>query len=164
MSGTDGEDDEDAALAALSRELAFEHSGHIYARECSANAWYAIGALHLRRQHVDQARAAFQQTLTRIHGHPLASAGLSAISPAVLRAQAPRAERTAPSVEQAIVQAAMLALRGNHTQAAQGCADALSQAVPGAAGWSLPLEPLLHATAHRDVWARALKIVHDRAL
>jgi hypothetical protein len=41
--------DEPGAREAFERELAAEGSGHLYARECAANTWYAIGALHLRR-------------------------------------------------------------------------------------------------------------------
>jgi len=41
--------EQQAALEAFERELAFEESGHLYGRECCANTWYSIGAIHLRR-------------------------------------------------------------------------------------------------------------------
>src|SRR6185503_6686508 len=54
------EDDEAGALEDFNRELANEASGHLYARECCANTWYAIGAVRLRRGETSEARAAFQ--------------------------------------------------------------------------------------------------------
>ena len=48
--------DEARALEEFERELAFEDAGQLYARECAANTWYAIGALRLR-QHDRQKRA-----------------------------------------------------------------------------------------------------------
>jgi tetratricopeptide (TPR) repeat protein len=42
--------DERRARESLDRELSYEASGHLYARECCANTWYAIGALHARHQ------------------------------------------------------------------------------------------------------------------
>jgi hypothetical protein len=41
--------------------------------------------------------------------------------------------------------------------------EALSSAAPGNALWLLPVEPLLHVTAHPDIWARALGHVRNRA-
>ena len=57
----------------------------------------------------------------------------------------------------------MLALDGKHVEAARACGDALAQAEPGPAGWLLPVDPLLHATAHRDAWAQTLAALRDRA-
>ncbi len=37
--------DEEQAVDELRRELAFEANGHLYARECVANTWYAMGAI-----------------------------------------------------------------------------------------------------------------------
>ena len=38
-----------------SREMAFEADGQLYARECSANTWYAHGAIRLRQGRRDEA-------------------------------------------------------------------------------------------------------------
>ena len=51
--------DETRALEEFERELSFEHAGQLYARECAANTWYAIGALRLRQGRPADARAAF---------------------------------------------------------------------------------------------------------
>jgi hypothetical protein len=67
-------------------------------------------------------------------------------------------------VDAAIVQAAVLALGGKHDQAARLCADALAHAEPGPAGWLLPVDPLLNATAHGDAWADTFALVRDRAI
>jgi DNA-binding winged helix-turn-helix (wHTH) protein len=67
------------ALDELMREIASEADGHVYARECAANAWYACGALHLREGRHDAAASAFQEALTRVPGHALAMVGLTAI-------------------------------------------------------------------------------------
>ena len=37
------------ALEEFERELMLENAGQLYARECAANTWYAIGALRLRQ-------------------------------------------------------------------------------------------------------------------
>jgi hypothetical protein len=66
-------------------------------------------------------------------------------------------------VDTAIVRAAAFALQGDPAGAAQLCAAALTHAGPGAAGWILPVDPLLHVTAHREAWAPALAILRDRA-
>ena len=62
----------------FNRELAAEAGGHLYARECCANVWYAIGAMRWRRGDREQAREAFAQALRRVQGHALASIGLAA--------------------------------------------------------------------------------------
>jgi hypothetical protein len=92
--------DEHRAFESLERELSFESSGHLYARECCANAWYAIGALHARKQRRTEAVAAFQQALARVPKHPLANLGLG-----ILKAGAPMPAAvgvSAPSFEAAV--------------------------------------------------------------
>ena len=150
----------DQALEEFSRELADLNARHVYARECGANTWYAIGALGLRQGCRDEAAAAFREALTRVPGHPLASVGLASISPS----SAPFTSRPpANPVHVASVQAAVLALRGKHDDAAGLCGAALCHAAPGSAGWLLPLDPLIHATAHPGAWAHTLGILRHRA-
>src|SRR5262249_27631238 len=67
-------DNEERALEEFARELEFEGEGQLYARECSANTWYATGAIHLRNGRREQADAAFREALNRAPGHPLAAA------------------------------------------------------------------------------------------
>jgi DNA-binding winged helix-turn-helix (wHTH) protein len=148
------------ALEEFERELALENEGHVYARECGANTWYACGALRLRQGLRDEAEAAFHEALKRVPGHAMAAVGLAAVSPS------PRGGGTPPGckdVDAAMVNAAILALRGKHPEAAGVCGEALAHADPGSAGWLLAVEPLLCPTAHREAWAPTLAILRDRA-
>jgi hypothetical protein len=70
--------DEAGALEAFERELSVEDAGHLYARECCANTWYAIGALRLRQGRLPDASAAFEHALERVALHPMARVGLVA--------------------------------------------------------------------------------------
>jgi tetratricopeptide (TPR) repeat protein len=152
---------DDSALDELASELAFEQEGQLYARECCANTWYALGAIRLRHGHRDEAAAAFHESLKRVPGHPLALVGLRAAASAASPPRAPRQDGN--GVDVAVVHAVARALQGDHAGAAQLCAEALTHAEPGAAGWIVPVDPLLHAAAHRDVWAETLSILRDRA-
>jgi tetratricopeptide (TPR) repeat protein len=163
--------DIDAAHDELARELAVG-GGHVYARECHANTWYAIGALHLREGKRDAAVAAFESAIAQLPAHALALVGLAA---AGVRAAGPTRIASAPGrdgsnistsierVDAATVRAARLALQGDHDQAARVCDEALAGAEQGAAGWLLPVEPLLHVSANRDAWQRTRARLHNRA-
>jgi DNA-binding winged helix-turn-helix (wHTH) protein len=145
--------DEDAALEQFTRELEFEGDGQLYARECAANTWYSLGAIHLHAGRRENADAAFREALTRVPGHPMAGALCGA------RQQPP----TTTNVDVAMAAAAALVLDGMHDDAARLCGEALVQAEPGPAGWILPVEPLLKPSRHADAWARTLAILRDRA-
>lgn len=145
--------DEKGALEEFTRELEFEGDGQLYARECAANTWYAIGAIHLGAGRRTDADAAFREALNRVPHHPLAAALCGATQ------QPP----TANDVDAAMAAAAPLVLAGKHEDAARLCGDALVQAEPGPAGWILPVEPLLKPLRHPDAWARTLAILRDRA-
>jgi tetratricopeptide (TPR) repeat protein len=162
--------DDDAALAAFERELTLEASGHLYARECCANTWYAIGALRCRRNDLDGARHAFQQAVQRVSQHRLAALGLSALTQAGLKnasrhgvyAQRPGASRQL-SIDFAFVAAAAFVNNGEATEAARIVDDALAAAAPGNAGWLLPIEPMLQVAANAEIWAPALARLRTRA-
>lgn len=145
--------DEDGALKEFTRELDFEDDGQLYARECAANAWYAIGAIRLRAGCREDADAAFREALNRVPGHPLASALCGATQ------QLPMTN----IVDVAMAAAAALVLDGKHDAAARLCGEALVQAEPGPAGWILPVDPLLNPLGHADAWARTLAILRARA-
>ena len=145
--------DEDGALEQFTRELDFEGDGQLYARECAANTWYAIGALHLRAGRREDAEAASREALNRVPGHRLAGA-LCGVT---------RQLPTTTSVDAAMAAAAALVLDGKYDDAARLCGEALVLAEPGQAGWILPVEPLLNPLRHADAWARTLAILRDRA-
>ena len=161
--------DEDRALAAFERELSFEASGQLYARECCGNAWYAIGALRLRQARSADARAAFAHAVERVAQHGLARIANAALEPGRGVAEAvpiPDAEKAggeARAVDLAMCRAVQLAFAGAHAEAARIVDEALASAPAGNAGWLLPLEPLLRVDAHVDVWAQALARLRTRA-
>jgi DNA-binding winged helix-turn-helix (wHTH) protein/Flp pilus assembly protein TadD len=156
-------DDVDAALEDFHRELALENSGHLYARECCANTHYALGALHLRTGQPAQAAAAFREAIRLVPMHPLAHAGLRACEGAGIEHSTGSGSPPA-SFDQAMCRAAYLAALGQHAQAAQLMDAALATAPPGNAGWLLPVEPLIHASARPEIWAGPLNSLRNRAV
>ncbi len=150
----------DEALEELSRELACGDERHVYARECYANTFYAIGGLRLRQGRHGDAAAAFHEAITHVPSHALAAVGLAATS---RPSPACGNTREANDVDVAIVKAAVLALHSRHRDAAQLCGEALSHAESGPAGWLLPADPLIQATARPDEWANTLAILRHRA-
>jgi tetratricopeptide (TPR) repeat protein len=150
-----------AARDELARELALDHPDHVYARECGANTWCAIGALALRQERTDEARHAFRAALARLPGHPMATVGQAFADRRAI--DVAHTSSLASAIDAALVRAAALALHGRHAEAARVCADALVAAEPGSAGYLLPVEPLLCATLHRAEWEPALAAVANRA-
>jgi hypothetical protein len=125
----------------------------MYARECCANTWYAIGALRLRQGRENEAADAFGHALDRIAHHPTALAALN-------RSQA--AAHGDPQIA-AFTDAIRLAREGAHPAAARSVAEALAAADEGNAFWLLPVEPILHVSAHPEVWAAPLARLRSRA-
>lgn len=153
--------DERRARESFDRELAAESSGHLYARECCANTWYAIGAVHLRKQQRAEAVAAFQQALARVPKHPLATLGLGLLGAgAELPAQL---GVSTVSFDAAVGHAAILAVAGDPDEAMRLIDQALASAPPGNAGWLLPVEPLLNVAATPETWAPVLARLRTRA-
>jgi hypothetical protein len=164
------------ALAAFERECALEESRHLYARECAAHAWYAMGAVHLRRGEMKPAATAFQHALDRIALHPMAHLGLAladgrSLADLVLRAG--RAAGRLSPTDRALAVAAfveMQSLRGEPLPdgltpdtAAAAVVDALASAEPGNAGWLLPVEPLVRSGLAPERWSAALARLRARA-
>jgi DNA-binding winged helix-turn-helix (wHTH) protein len=166
-----GRGEEAHALDEFEQELSSENAGHLYARECCANTWYAIGALKLRQERPAEAAAAFHHALERVATHPMARVGLAAASSPdtisfmapVLDAAAEAAGGPPPSIEASLVRAACLAVSGSHAEAARIVANAMAGAPAGNAGWLLPIEPLLNVKAQPDVWTPALAHLRNRA-
>ena len=152
---------EPRAIEEFELELSREHAGHLYARECCANTWYALGALRLRQGRGDEAIAAFAHALERVPMHAMARVGLAAAGSR--DAMAGPSGAGPLSIEAAVVRAAQLTIAGAHDDA--GCAvdEALAGTAPGNAGWLVPIEPLLHVDAHPDSWARPLARLRNRA-
>ena len=145
-------DEEEAALEAFERELAFEDGGHLYGRECCANTWYAIGALRLRRGDRQAAAAAFREALARVAIHPPARLGLAASVASEVSAM-PSCRIRRRLTEHWTRRRARA--RRQAFEAARSM-TALAAAPAGNAGWLMPIEPLLQVSAHPDIWAPAL--------
>ena len=167
---------DDEALASFERELALETCGHLYARECCANTWHAIGACHLRRGDKPGARAAFEQAIARVDAHPMARAGLLISADlkvggsinhlpggSMENGAADLQVGPASSIDRALASAALLVANGDAPAAAAIVDAAIASAPPGNAGWILPVEPLLDVQRRRAVWERALTRVRMRA-
>jgi DNA-binding winged helix-turn-helix (wHTH) protein len=143
--------DEPGALHAFEEELARERSGHLYARECCANTWYAVAAVRLRHEDASGAVAALRETLARVPLHPSARVTLAHLVPS---------DRAQPSDPQA--SAIVCALQGRPDRAAAAVEEALASAPEGSAFWTLPVDPILRV--HGDErWSRALSRLRNRA-
>jgi DNA-binding winged helix-turn-helix (wHTH) protein/Flp pilus assembly protein TadD len=147
----------DDAARACEMELSEADPDQVYARECAANAWYALGAAKLRQRRRQEAESAFAQALAIAPGHLSAAAALGRPLPVV----SPNDPHCADA---AMAHAIRLALAGRHPDAAVAFADALATLPSPAAGWILPVEPLLHTAARPSIWADALAIVRQRAV
>ncbi len=154
--------DEAGALRYFARELAHGDHEHLYSREACANAWYAIGAVHLRHGRRDEAVVAFGSALERVARHP-AGAALAALTvPRHGPAEGRTDGRTA--VDRALVEAVHLTISGAEPQvAAERVAQALAGAGTGSQAWWLPVEPVLRVTDHPVAWATALARLRARA-
>lgn len=153
--------DRERALKLFVHELASEASGQLYARECAANACYAIAALHWRDGEVEEARKACRMALDRIAVHPMASALLRHVD-AEWRASHAEPTSTARS-EAALGRACALALAGASRQAAELVDQLLTAAPPGGAGWLLPVEPILSTHIDAAEWQPVRARLRGRA-
>jgi len=161
--------DEDGAIEDFESELSHEHSGHLYARECCANTWYAIGAIRLRQRRPAEARRAFQEAIERLPFHPMAKAGLTVLDSGDGARKAsigtPPTDRPLP-IEGVIARAAATILVVGDVAVAdsvQVVDQALIDAPPGNAGWLIPIEPLLGVPARPDAWGTVLARLRSRA-
>ena len=143
--------DERGALEHFERELAIEQTGQLYARECCANTWYAIGAVRLRHGDAAAAAAAFAQTLARV---PLHTPALAAIGHGGFQGHA--------RPEVALALAVSCVLLGDVPGAVRHADEALTSSPDGSALWTLPVDPMLNA-AGDERWASPLSRLRNRA-
>jgi DNA-binding winged helix-turn-helix (wHTH) protein len=171
----------DEAATELRRELPSADSGLLYARECAANTWYAIGAVALRQQKRTEANEAFKRALTIAPHHVSATAVLYGKPPASVDGPAKaghylegppegghyespaKAGHYERRMESALGQAIVLARGNRNAEAARVYGDAIARAPRGSVGWLLPVEPLLHPLGHREIWDEALTMIRVRA-
>lgn len=146
----------DEACRQFTCELSGLDAGQVYAHECAANTWYALGACHLRQRRVSDAHAAFTRALDVAPGHLFSKAALGVTLPACDGSDPRR-------VDAAIAQAIALARAGRHAEAAAAYDAALTSAPSPGAGWILPVEPVLDAGARPEIWGDLLTAVVRRA-
>lgn len=149
--------DEERALAMLMLELDHDSGRHLYARECCANTWYAIGVLHRRRGRVPAAAEALAKAVGLVPAHPLAS---------VLLGRPPAAGEAASrrsAVERALVHAAALTIARRDAEAARVVDAALAESGDGSGGWLVPVEPLLDVASSPSAWSPVLARLRARA-
>lgn len=152
--------DEPGARAAFERELSFERAGHLYARECCANTWYALGALHLRNHQPAQAIRAFDESLSRVNGHVLALAAKAALEGRRLPAEQ---DAASISIDAALPIVVWQVVQGERAAGAARLFEALGRTPPGSPGWIIPVEPVLQVAADPGIWAHLLAAVRTRA-
>ena len=146
------------------RELAFEDSGHLYARECCSATWYAKGAHALHRGDRRGAAAAFEETLRRVSRHPLALAANvdDARSRDELAARLQGAAARGAHVDVAVARAVRRAASAQTPDAAT-ILTALQQVPAGVSGWYLPVEPMLRTLSDAGRWGATLALLRARA-
>ena len=155
--------DASRAMADFEQELANEARGHLYARECCANTWYAIGALHLRGGRHAEARDAFDRALQRLPKHPLARLGRAIADGGQL--PPPTSPPPVPRpMEELFCIAAGHVFAGSPAAAGQLVDQWLSVIPPSNAGWLLPVEPFLNVHASPASWDAALTRLRKRAM
>ena len=153
-------DRDDEAIEAYRRELGVADPEHLYMRECCANSAYSIAAVHWRNGRIAQAETSCREALTFVPRHPLTLMLLAALT----NQPAPDPAFCAMyAVDPILTKVAALSLCDRHEDAATLAAQLLMAAPPGADGWLLAAEPLIHARGHLAAWAQPLRLLHDRA-
>jgi DNA-binding winged helix-turn-helix (wHTH) protein len=157
------------AIAEFERELEAESSGQLYARECCANTWYAMGAMWLWKGNAREAAAAFERAIERVAIHPMARIALKTVDGHGPHATA---HARASSMDTALTDAAAVLLErwpdtapdaGRTASAVQIVDSALTDSSPPSAGWLIPVEPLLRAYTAPAAWAHVVARLRARA-
>ena len=162
------------ARAAFQRELDRQGS-RLFAEEYTMAACDGLGYLHLSEGDAKGAIDLFGRALARVPDHARSLCGLAAAYAAAdmtdqAREMTSRAQQTidrlrqAKRMAEAAIAAASLEVRANrHVQAATTLQQMLANAVPGPAGWTIPVEPALAPLRGRDDFHRVLRTLADRA-
>ena len=144
-------EDIEAAQASFARELEFESSRHVYARECCANVWYAQASIEQRRGNADGVSRALQEALDRAPRHPLALAASGGW------------EGHPVEIDTAHAAALVALAAGDVDRATTLLTQALRTAPAGIAGWTIPVDPWLRCHDDPSTWAAVLAAVRSRA-
>lgn len=160
--------DETSALEELTRELAGDESPQIFTAQARANAWCAIGAHRLRLADKPAALDAFEEATRVMPDHPAALAARAGVTndPDAIRNLERRLQELRHGgavVEAAFGEAAFQVLTGRSERAPIVVHAALTAQPAGSAGWTLPVDPLLHVGAYPEHWEVVLALLRARA-
>jgi tetratricopeptide (TPR) repeat protein len=160
--------DEVSALHEFTRELTLGERAQIYAAQSRANTWCAIGGVRLRQAQADEALKAFDTAIDLVSGHPVAMAARAAITgdaaaQSGLEDRLRRLRENGATLEAAFADATRDALTGRPESAASVLHTALEQQPTGSGGWTVPVDPILHVSAHPEPWDPVLRLLRSRA-
>jgi DNA-binding winged helix-turn-helix (wHTH) protein len=160
--------DESSALQEFTRELAFDEKAQLYTPQARANTWCAIGTVRLRETQRDAALSAFDEALDIVPGHPVAMAARAAVtrdanSKRRLDSRLGELREHGAVIEAAFAEATFEALTDHAARAARVVLAALEQQPTDSSGWTVPVEPLLHVSAHPEHWSEVLTLLSSRA-
>jgi DNA-binding winged helix-turn-helix (wHTH) protein len=147
------QDDTREAIEEFERERALAEPHRLYGREYSMHAALGHGAALLRTDR-DRAAEQFRHALALYPGHPLAEAGLS-----LAAGRAP----TNTSSADAVTRGLLLAAAGHAGDAAMALLNALAEAPPGFAGWSLPVDPFIAQLTDSKAFTSVFAKLSERA-
>jgi DNA-binding winged helix-turn-helix (wHTH) protein/Flp pilus assembly protein TadD len=168
------QDDVEEALRELDRERQLAEPHRLYGREYEMSSLHGRGACLLRLGRNQEAADCFQQALVLYPDHAQSNLGLSAALRAVGSLEAAdatwRRARTnldtlaaARPIEAAIVHSQLLAVEGKPQEANAVLCNALDEAPPGFAAWTLPIEPFLLQSTGIKAFTAALSRLSHRA-
>jgi hypothetical protein len=148
--------------------LSFETSGHLYARECCAHVRYAIGAIAWRNGDMQQALNLFAEALNRVPGQPPSLAAIAALTTAApahsqFEERVTTLRAAGAHVDAAHAEAIHASLIRNHAAPPSAMLRAFEDAPASAAGWTLPLDPILRLDARDGAWKPVLAALRQRA-
>jgi tetratricopeptide (TPR) repeat protein len=162
------------AQAAFQREVQATGS-RLFAEEYAVAAGNGLGYLKLSTGDFTGAIETFTRAIARVPDHARSLAGLAAAHTAAgmkeqARDAATRAQRTIEQLrkarrtsEAALAAASLDVLAGRHGQAISTLHHLLVDAVPGPAGWTIPVEPPLAPLRGQADFHRVLKRLAERA-
>ena len=149
------QDDVDEAQRELSREMELATPHRLYGREYQVSAVFARGACLLRLQRFDEAIESFRTALRSQPDHAQSTLGLAVALQATGARDLAREHlakgralvstlQAARPIEADIIRSQLLVAEGDAAGASEVLSRVLEDAPPGFAGWTLPVEPLLH--------------------
>jgi DNA-binding winged helix-turn-helix (wHTH) protein len=154
--------DDESAERHFDRELQFEQSGHLYARECCTGTWYAKGCHALHRGDPQAAANALNEVLRRVARHPMAMAAQPGAADGSFMARLQLLRDRGAHVDATL--ATLVRQVAKHQEPDVAALRLAMQATPaGPAAWYLPVEPMLRPMRDTGRWAAVLALLRSRS-